>query len=269
MQARGVPLKDWDVTIRRGVITGLNEAFIIDTATHDALIEADSKSAEIIKPVLRGRDIQRWRAEWAGLWLISTFPPLGLDIDMYPAVKEHLIGFGQERLQQTGAALEDGGKARSKTGYKWFELQNTVAYYEEFAKKKLFWIDLAERGRFALAEAEIFCLNSAYMLTGPSIRYLCGVLNSALITYYIKNMALSSGMGTPRWFKTTVLRIPVPQLLEREEQPFVALVDRILDAKDRDPDADTSALERQIDRLVYDLYGLTNDEIAAVEARLS
>ena len=94
------------------------------------------------------------------------------------------------------------------------------------------------------------------------------MLNSTLSTWFIKQTALSSGMGTPRWIRTTVLRIPVPQLLEQKQQPFVQLVDRILEAKDADPDADTSALEREIDRLVYDLYGLTDDEIAAIEARV-
>ncbi len=269
MRARGTPLKEWDVTIRRGVTTGLNEAFIIDTATRDALIKQDAKSAEIIKPILRGRDIQRWRAEWAGLWLISTFPPLGLDIDIYPAVKEHLMAFGIDRLKQSGEILEHGRRSRKKTNHAWFELQDTVDYYKEFAKEKLFWMDMSPEGRFAYSENMLFCNDKAYVLTGGSLKFLCAVLNSKLVTWFVQPFALTTGMGVLQWKKFSVQAIPVPKVETADQAVFIALVDRILDAKYRNPNADTSALERQIDRLVYDLYGLATDEIAAVESRLS
>ena len=101
MNARGTPLKDWDVRINRGVLTGYNEAFIIDDATRNALIAEDPRSDEIIKPVLRGRDIRRWRAQWAGKWLIATLPSLQLDIENYPAVKKHLLSYGVKRPTRT------------------------------------------------------------------------------------------------------------------------------------------------------------------------
>ena len=115
MRAVGTPLKDWDIAIYRGITTGLNEAFIIDNQTKDALIAEDPKSAEVIKPVLRGRDIQRYQAQWKGLWLIATFPALGLNIDDYPAVKRHLLSFGKQRLEQLGKRLPDGARSRKKT----------------------------------------------------------------------------------------------------------------------------------------------------------
>jgi len=97
----GTPLKDWDVDINYGIKTGYNEAFIIDGDTKDQLIAEDPKSAEIIKPILRGRDIKRYKAEFADLWLIATFPSLNIDIDNYPAVKKHLEQF-LPKIRQTG-----------------------------------------------------------------------------------------------------------------------------------------------------------------------
>ncbi len=268
MQRIGTPLKDWDVKINRGILTGYNAAFIIDTPTRDRLVAEDPRSAEIIKPVLRGRDIRRYRADWQGLWLITTFPPLSLDIDDYPAVKRHLLTFGKQRLEQSGKRLTGGARARKKTGNAWFEMQDTCAYYADFDKPKLYWLDLTERGRFAYSDSEVFCLNTASMLVGPSVKYLCAVLNGHLISWFIRDTALNSGMGTPRWIKSTVERIPIPELSEEMQMPFVEFVDRILDAKDADPDADTSHWEREIDTLVYQLYGLTDAEIAAVERRV-
>ncbi|MDQ1085573.1 hypothetical protein [Siphonobacter sp. SORGH_AS_1065] len=98
----GIPLKDWNVQINYGVKTGYNEAFIIDTKKKEEIISIDPKSVEIIRPILRGRDIKRYNYEFADKWLISTFPSLKLDIDDYPAVKQHLKTFGIERLNQTG-----------------------------------------------------------------------------------------------------------------------------------------------------------------------
>ena len=102
IEQHGVKLKDWDVNIYRGVLTGYNDAFIISGERKDALIEKDPKSAELIRPILRGRDIKRYEYTFADLWLIATFPSRNYDIDEYPAIKEHLLMFGVERLEQTG-----------------------------------------------------------------------------------------------------------------------------------------------------------------------
>ena len=161
MQSVGTPLREWDVKINNGIKTGYNKAFIIDDATRRALIDVDPDSAEIIKPILRGRDIQRYRAKWAGLWLIGTHNGYGnvlpIKPNNYPAIKTYLDRFYPqlERRQDKG-----------KTPY---NLRN-CAYYEEFAKAKLFWIDLTEYGRFSYDEGKMFCANTAYMITGSSIK---------------------------------------------------------------------------------------------------
>ena len=102
IEAVGTPLKDWDINIYRGILTGYNEAFIISGEKKDELIARDSKSAEIRRPILRGRDMKRYGYDFADLWLICTFPSKHYNIDDYPAIKEHLLSFGMERLEQTG-----------------------------------------------------------------------------------------------------------------------------------------------------------------------
>ena len=102
IEAVGTPLKDWDINIYRGILTGYNEAFIVDGKKKDELIAKDPKSAEIIRPLLRGRDIKRYGYEYADLHIITTFPSLKIDVDKYPAVKQHLLSFGYDRLKQTG-----------------------------------------------------------------------------------------------------------------------------------------------------------------------
>ena len=128
IERMGKPLKEWDVKMYRGVLTGLNEAFIIDTATRDRLVAEDPKSAEILKPILRGRDIKRYSYEWAGLWLIATFPSLHLDIGEYPAVKNYLLNnFDIRQLEQSGKKYPKLNiNARKLTNNNWFETQDTL-----------------------------------------------------------------------------------------------------------------------------------------------
>ena len=256
MQVKGTPLKDWAVSINYGIKTGYNKAFIIDHFAKEALIAADPKSAEIIKPVLRGRDIQRYQAQWASLYLIDTHNEYGdipaVNIDDYPAIKAHLDRFYSQLEKR-----QDKGKTP-------YNLRN-CAYYEEFAKEKLIWMDLTEKGRFAFDDRSIFCMDTTFWMTGESVKYLCAVLNSTLATWFIQNTALTSGMGVTRWKRFTVERIPIPKITAEEQRRFVQLVDEIIETKDADPDADTSHLEWDIDRLVHDLYGLTEEENTAIE----
>ena len=258
MKTRGTPLEDWDVRINRGVLTGYNEAFVIDTATRDALIVEDPRSKEILKPVLRGRDVRRWRARWDGKWLIDTHNGYGdvaaVDVADYPAIKRHL-----DRYLPALKRRQDKGRTP-------YNLRN-CAYYEDFSEEKLFWIDLTNHGRFAHDSGGMFVLNSAYILVGKSAKFLCAVLNSKLATWFMDNTAVTSGMGVTRWINTFVSRIPIPDISDARQRPFIRLVDDMLAAKNADLDANTAAQEEEIDRMVYALYGITDAEIAAVENR--
>ena len=261
MRAKGTTLKDWDVNINYGIKTGYNKAFVIDGKTRDALIAKDSDSRELIKPIVRGRDLQRYRAKWAGAWLIYVHGQIA-EGD-YPAIRQHLLPHKEALSERRGGANPTTGEVP----YEWWQLQvdyyNSGAYLE-FSKEKLVWMDLTDRGRFAYDDQSMFCMDTTFVMTGKSVKYLCAVLNSTLATWFMQNTALTSGMGVARWKRFTVERIPVPKLSIAKQHPFVRLVDRILKVKAADPDADTSELEEQIDRLVYDLYGLTDEERAEV-----
>lgn len=127
-------MKEWDIRTNYGIKTGYNKAFIISTEKCEEILEpcADEdereRTAELIRPILRGRDIKRYGYDWAGLHLIATFPSRHYDIELYPAVKSHLLSFGIERLEQTGK--ESIVKARKKTNNKWFETQDSISYWD-------------------------------------------------------------------------------------------------------------------------------------------
>ena len=135
----GTPLKDWDVQINYGIKTGYNDAFIISTEKREEILancqseDERKRTAELIRPILRGRDIKRYGYNWAGLYLIATFPSRHYDIEQYPAVKNYLLSFGIERLEQTGKEHNMNGKkikARKKTNNKWFETQDSISYWD-------------------------------------------------------------------------------------------------------------------------------------------
>ncbi|MYG00574.1 hypothetical protein F4212_15775, partial [Candidatus Poribacteria bacterium] len=191
----GKPLKDWDINIYLGIVTGCNEAFIIDQVKRDQLIAQDPKSAEIIKPVLRGRDIKRYNANWEGLYLIGTFPALNLDINDYPAVKNYLIEFGKDRLEQVGKTLADGTKSRKKTGNDWFETQDQIAYYTEFEKEKVVWGNIAFHSTFCYSDPREFINAPANLLTSKSndTKYLLACMNSKVFNWEFANLGIPLG----------------------------------------------------------------------------
>ena len=146
IEAVGTPLKDWDIQINYGIKTGCNEAFIISTEKRKEILDncqtedERKRTAELIRPILRGRDIKRYGYEWAELWLIATFPSRHYNIDEYPAVKQYLLSFGIERLEQTGKTHIVNGekvKSRKKTHNKWFETQDSISYWRILISQRL------------------------------------------------------------------------------------------------------------------------------------
>jgi hypothetical protein len=255
IEAKGTPLKEWDVQIYRGVLTGYNEAFIIDGATKDRLIAEDPKSAEIIKPILRGRDIKRYKAEFADLWLINAhngvkgkLPRIDVPKD-YPAVYKHLLQF-EEQLQK-----------RLDKGDHWTNLRN-CAYIQEFEKEKIVYNDICQTLTFSKVEKGMFFNNTAYFINEYS-GYLLSLLNSKIIDWYYRTLSVQLGEKAVRMFSIYVENIPIPKISESEQQPFVELVERILAGKERG--ADTTAWEQEIDLLVYRLYGLSYEEVLVID----
>jgi hypothetical protein len=266
----GKPLKEWDINIYRGILTGYNKAFIIDGKKKDQLIAEDPKSAEIIKPILRGRDIKRYKAEFADLWLIATFPALKLDINQYPAVKKYLESFGK-RLHQTGENFidENGAKAkaRKKTGNKWFETQDQIGYHQEFEKEKIAWASVGE-SYYTLVEKNMLLLDTNYFFAiNKNTKFLLSILNSRLIIMIMNSKDTLVGSIAYRHYKYNLEELTIPNISLKEQQPFINLANQILSQKSEGKD--TTLLEQEIDNLVYKLYELTYDEVKIIDPEFS
>ncbi len=251
----GTPLGGYvNGRIYRGIVTGLNEAFVVNRETRDRLIAEHKSSAEVLKPFLRGRDVKRWRVEYQDLWLIFT--RRGIDIKKYPAIYDHLHQFRK--------ALMPGAPGGRKPGsYNWYEIQDNIAYWQEFEKPKVLYPDIYEHQSFVFDINGYFCANTCYFIPFNDT-WLCGLLNSKLIEWFYSLVSNKVRGGYLRAFTDYMTQVPIPDQAKFES--LGKLTDKILAAKRANPDADVSALEREIDALVYKLYGLTVEEIKIVES---
>ncbi|ODS42498.1 MAG: hypothetical protein MSIBF_04060 [Candidatus Altiarchaeales archaeon IMC4] len=281
IEKKGILLKDWNVEINRGLLTGLNEAFVIDTKTKERLCKEDPKNKEIIKPIIRGRDIGKYFHRWNGLWVIFIpwHFPLNKDATIkgnsHKAEERFKVEYQSiyKHIAQYKTALMNRNKEETGIRYEWYALQRWAAdYYQNFAKEKIIWIELTDKNKFAYSSKEEYVLAGAFLMTGKSLKYLLSLLNSKLCKFYFKLICNSSGMGTFQWKKFAVEKIPIPKVSEAQQNLFIQLVDQILFiTKDDDylenPDkqAKVERLEKEIDQLVYKLYELTPEEIKIVE----
>ncbi|MGN8407224.1 DUF7149 domain-containing protein [Helicobacter pylori] len=277
MESVGTPLKDWDIQIYRGILTGANEAFIIPTEKRDAILNACKTQEErecterLIKPILRGKDIKRYSYEWAHLWVINThngytsapkskIPPI--DIEKYPATKAHLD------------AHYDAIVTRSDQGDTPYNLRNCT-YLEDFEKEKIVYGEIVQEPRFYLDNGEcelgvFYAEATSFILTGEHLRYLLGMLHSKLITFAFKTFYAGGGLGESgyRYKKAFIERLPIPQITKSNQPTADKITDgaeQILALKEKDPKANTQGLEKEIDALVYRLYNLTDEEIKIIE----
>ena len=261
IEAVGTPLKDWDINIYRGVLTGCNEAFIISTAKRDEILancqteEERKRTEELIRPILRGRDIKRYSYEWAELWLIATFPSRHYNIEDYPAVKQYLLSFGIERLEQTGKIHNINGKrikSRKKTNNKWFETQDSISYWEDFFKPKITWGNLNLQGTYTYAPKGMFVNAPSPFIATENIAIL-HILNSKIADYYIRSLGVTRNGGYFEYKPMFVDKLPIPkdgleELQNYKEQPSVNE-------------------KKGISKIIYQLYGLNSEEIEYVESR--
>ena len=261
----GKPLKDWNINMYRGLLTGFNDAFIISTEKRNEILASCStddervRTDQLIRPILRGRDISRYSYSWANLWLINTHNGVKkklprIEIDEYPAIKQHLDKY----IEQL--------KKRADKGDTPYNLRN-CAYVEDFAKPKIVWGNLNAQGSYVWAE-EDFYINAPSPIIVPASKYLLGALNSKVADYYIRQLGVTRNGGYFEYKPMFVEKIPIPDVSNTTTEKIESLVDNILSAKKENPHADTSALEHEIDLLVYDLYGLTPEEIVIVEGKV-
>jgi len=271
----GIPLKNWDVRICFGIKTGFNKAFIIDTVTKEKLCKENPKSAEIIKLILRGRDISKYHYKWAGLWIIKIESgwtnrnrgkeePEYFFKKYYPSVYHHLISYKDVKGKGKGLFNRD-----DQGGY-WWELRD-CAYYSEFEKEKILYQEISYESSFSWDNNKMFVNQTGYIISNTN-KYVLSLLNSKLINDYFRLISQTLGTGAYRWIKQYVEQIPIPKISSTEQKPFIEIVDCILAiTKDKDylknPKMQTKAkeYEYQIDQMVYKLYSLTDDEIEIVE----
>ncbi|GAP16134.1 protein containg TaqI-like C-terminal specificity domain [Longilinea arvoryzae] len=253
----GVPLKDWDIQINYGIKTGLNEAFIISGEKRKEIVAADPKSAEIIRPILRGRDIKRYRYEFCDLWLINTHNGLPneniprIDQNCFPAIKAHLDSFRDSLIK------------RSDMGDTPYNLRSCV-YLDDFYKQKIIWGEISDEPKFAFdLSGSLFLSNTVFFMTGDSLPYLLGLLNSKFSRYFFSKIGTTTGMGTVRWLKYKIETLPIPKLSSQEQIPFTQLIESILDTKK--DSGNTKDIENLLDNKIYSLFGFTQDEINVIE----
>ncbi|MGH1581463.1 DUF7149 domain-containing protein [Helicobacter pylori] len=281
IESVGTPLKDWDIQINYGIKTGANEAFIIPTEKRDAILKncddvqkdergmsERERTKELIKPILRGKDIKRYSYEWAHLWLINThngytsdlkskIPPI--DIAKYTATKAHLD------------AHYNAIATRSDQGDTPYNLRN-CAYLEDFEKEKIVYPETSQGAYFVYKNSGIFLEKTAFMIVSDAynLKLLTALLNSKLVTFYFKNFCGGCILGKSgyQYNKHALEKIPIPQITEKNQEladKITALVEQILQSKEKDPKANTQQLEKEIDALVYQLYNLTDEEIKIIE----
>ena len=233
-------MKDWDIQINYGIKTGYNDAFIISTEKRNEILanckteEERRKTEELIRPILRGRDIKRYGYEWAELWLINTHNGVKgriprIRIEDYPAVKAHLDQFW------------DKIKDRADQGDTPYNLRN-CAYLEEFSKPKIIYNDIAQTLSFALSKDGEFLNNTAYFFGSYDISllsYLQAVLNSDLIDWYYRTISVQLGEKAVRMFSIYVLKIPIPKKIVK------------IDNEDA----------------IYKIYGLNDQEVNFLKTR--
>ncbi|OPX98171.1 MAG: Modification methylase PaeR7I [Syntrophorhabdus sp. PtaB.Bin006] len=253
----GTPLGEYvEGRFYRGILTGLNEAFVIDGETRERLIAEDPKSTELIKPWLRGKDIKRWKAQWAGLYVIFTRH--GTDIDRYPAIRAHLE---QYRPDLEPKNSENQTRGRKPGSYKWYEIQDNIAYYKEFDQPKIVYPNITRTNVFTFDTSGWFTNQKCFIIP-INDQYLLAILNSKVASeWFAATLPLLRG-GFYEPSAVFMKDFPVPSVADTQKSAIAALVQQIL----ADPDSpNVPRLETDINRLVYDLYGLTPEEIRIVE----
>lgn len=274
IEKNGVALKDWkELEFFRGITTGLNGAFHITKDERKDFIKDDSKNAEIIKPLLRGKDIKKYCYEFDETYtlFIPWHFPLQDNPNItnasdkaeiafkkeYPAVYNHLSKFKKE--------LSERNKDETGIRYEWYAMQRYGAnYWQEFEKEKIVWIEISDKANYSYDTKGMYLTNSAYFISGSNLKYILAVLNSNVADFYFFQITAKIAGGRKRYTKQYVEQIPIPKIGEEEKQkPFITLIDYLLFANDKEHKSIlshtenlrlASHLEEVLNMMVYELY---------------
>jgi hypothetical protein len=267
---------------------------IINNCSNEKELELTKR---LIQKILRGEDIKRYNPKWEQKYLITTFPAANHEINLYPAIKKHLEGFAAGELREKGYAwiaddetllreyckkrLDQNGKeivvngqhvligkkgkpikARKKTSNDWFELQDNVAFWKDFAKPKLIWKRIGSDVRFAYDDEGYYSMDSTCIVTGKRLKYLCGLFNSKMgryLMHFTPRTGTGDALVSKQAFKS--FYVPFPSL--QDEKNISDLVDKMI-ANPKD-----SQTQAKLDKLIYNLYEIyDNETISHIEASL-
>ena len=295
----GKPLKEWDININRGILTSLNDAFIIDRETRDKLIEEDYKNSEIIKPLLRGKDIEKYNISFDNRYLIYIpwhFPNIDnpksfieneKDLEtQYPSIYKYLLKYKD--------ALSNRNKEETGIRYEWYCLQRYGSkFYKDFEKEKIIYSEMVKESQFFIDTNYIYVNDTAFILTGSNLKYLLANLNSKLMEYAFKTFYAGGGLGKTgyRYKKVFLENLPIKPynneielenkvdlILENNKKlsSYKELLERAKKNKKYDEIIDLEKLvektqdeikklDYEINQMVYKIYELTVDEIKIIE----
>ena len=251
IEAVGTPLKDWDIQINYGIKTGFNDAFIINTEKRDEILsncqteDERKRTAELIRPILRGRDIKRYGYNWANLWLINTHNGIRgklerVHIEDNPAIKAHLDQYW------------DKISKRADKGDTPYNLRN-CAYLEDFSKPKIMYPNMTKYIPFYFDEKNFLQNDKSFMITGKHIAYLTAFLNSSIFKFCFLDKFPELQGGTRELRKIFFDKIPVLKVSDKENEIFKSLITDIQD----DYKKEKAIL---IDERLFELYGLSKEE---------
>ena len=267
IEAVGTPLKDWNVDIFRGVLTGYNDAFIISSEKRDEILAKCSdeserqRTAAIIRPILRGRDIKRYGYSWAGLWLINTHNGLKgererVHIEDYPSIKKHLDNYW--------FSIEK----RADKGDTPYNLRN-CAYLDLLSQPKIVWGEISDKTKFCLdREGQYVPEATTFMLSGDNLTLLLAFLNCSVSEYMFSTIGTTTGVGTVRWKKFKIEQLFVPRSIDEETAKAIeAQCERIINTTTQQGSSPEE--ESVLNHLIYQFYGLTDSEIQYIEDQVS
>ncbi|KPL19907.1 MAG: hypothetical protein AMJ92_00020 [candidate division Zixibacteria bacterium SM23_81] len=233
----------------RGIVTGLNEAFVINQEKRNELSAMDPKSSELIKPWLRGRDIKRWKAEWPGLYVIFTRH--GTQIERYSAIESYLEQWKDKLRPKKKSG--DKGPGRKPGSYKWFEIQDSIEYYEEFEKPKLIWSTISSESRFLFDEEKYYTNQKCYIVTGiPS--WVVPLLNSDVFFVLAAATSLTRLQNYfYEWERKYMCRLPIVT-------PPQEIQDRLSEIELELRNSHNSQLEKEANAIAKEVYGILKEE---------
>ena len=283
IEAVGTPLKDWDINIYRGVLTGYNEAFIISTEKRDEILancqteDERTRTAELIRPILRGRDIKRYGYNWANLWLIYIPWHFPLQFDesitgasekaeiafqeQYPAVYQHMLKYKEP--------LSKRNKAETGIRYEWYAMQRWGAkYWEDFSKPKIVYMEIQTDNPtegypfpcFSFDERNSIALNTAYIMCSDSVdvRYILGVLNSSVGRMMARFYVTQLQERQFRMLAQYLANFPISQATSSVQNKIIECVQECLSHE-------TENVKDIINKMVYEIYHFDESEVTYIE----